>query len=333
MAEDRGDVARLQRMKIVVIGATGHVGGYLVPRLVRQGHEVVAITRSDSEPYHPDPAWGRVTRILLDREAGDADGTFAPAVAALGADAVIDMVCFTAASASALVEALRGTGTLLLHCGTIWVHGPATEVPITEAATRTPFGEYGTGKAEIEELLLAEARRPDGVPAIVLHPGHITGPGWPMINPQGNLDLAVWESLSAGSEVVLPNLGLETLHHVHADDVAQGFQRALERSGAAVGQSFHLVSERAVTLRGLAEGIAAWYGRDAQLRFVTLPEFQAQTTPEFAESTVAHISRSHSISIERAQTVLGYAPRYTSLEAVADGLTWLAAAGRVPARA
>src|SRR6478752_3006978 len=95
-------------MRIVVIGATGHVGSYLVPRLVRAGHEVVAITRSQSEPYHPDPAWGSVERVYLDRDQGDADGTFAGQVADLRPDAVIDMVCFTPESAQKLVDGLRG---------------------------------------------------------------------------------------------------------------------------------------------------------------------------------------------------------------------------------
>jgi nucleoside-diphosphate-sugar epimerase len=319
-------------MKVVVIGATGHVGSYLVPRLVRAGHRVTAVTRGTSEPYHQDPAWQHVTRVTLDRDQGDADGTFGPAIADLGADAVIDMVCFTPDSAQKLVDALRGSGTVLLHCGTIWVHGPATVVPITEDAPRTPFGEYGTQKAAIEELLLAETRR-GGVRSVILHPGHITGPGWEMINPQGNLDLGVWEALAAGSPVVLPNLGLETLHHVHADDVAQGFERALARHAVAAGQSFHLVSERAVTLRGLAEGIASWYGQEASLRFVPLASLGEHITPEHAEATTAHVSRSHSCSIDRAREVLGYQPRFTSLEAIEDGLAWLAAAGRVPAPA
>ncbi|MCA9890882.1 MAG: NAD-dependent epimerase/dehydratase family protein, partial [Anaerolineae bacterium] len=35
-------------MKVVVIGGTGHVGTYLVPRLVEAGHEVVCISRGES---------------------------------------------------------------------------------------------------------------------------------------------------------------------------------------------------------------------------------------------------------------------------------------------
>jgi nucleoside-diphosphate-sugar epimerase len=316
-------------MRIVVIGATGHVGGYLVPRLISAGHEVVAVSRGLSEPYRSTRVWARAQRVQLDREAGDRDGTFASAIADLEPDVVIDMVCFTRSSAEQLVEALRGRVQLLLHCGTIWVHGPSAEVPVTEEAVRTPFGEYGTGKAEIEEFLLKEAQAPGGLPAVVLHPGHITGPGWPMINPQGNLDLGVWEDLAAGREVTLPGFGLETVHHVHADDVAQGFQKALERSTEAVGNSFHIVSERAITLRGFAEAIAGWYGQEARLRFAPFDDWKATTTSEYAEASLAHISRSHSMSIEKARRMIGYAPRYSTLEAVQEGLDWLAANGRL----
>jgi uncharacterized protein YbjT (DUF2867 family) len=31
--------------RVVVIGATGHIGTYLVPRLVRAGHDVIALSR------------------------------------------------------------------------------------------------------------------------------------------------------------------------------------------------------------------------------------------------------------------------------------------------
>jgi nucleoside-diphosphate-sugar epimerase len=316
-------------VKIVVIGATGHVGGYLVPRLVRAGHEVVAVTRGASTPYHPDLAWNQVERVLLDREAGAAAGTFAPAIADLGADVVVDMVCFTPESASQLVEALRGRVELLVHCGTIWVHGPSAEVPITEEAVRTPFGEYGTGKAAIEELLLHEARRPGGVRSVILHPGHITGPGWPMINPQGNLDLSVWEALATGGEVLLPNSGLETVHHVHADDVAQAFERAIARQAEAVGNSFHVVSDRAITLRGFATAVARHFGQEPNLRFVSFDDLRGLIDPDSAEATFQHASRSHSVSIDKARRILGYSPRYTTLEAVYDGLAWLRAEGRV----
>jgi nucleoside-diphosphate-sugar epimerase len=36
-------------MKVVVIGGTGHVGTYLIPRLVQAGHEVLCVTRGTSK--------------------------------------------------------------------------------------------------------------------------------------------------------------------------------------------------------------------------------------------------------------------------------------------
>jgi nucleoside-diphosphate-sugar epimerase len=307
--------------RVVVIGATGHVGTYLVPRLVRGGHEVVAMSRGLRDPYHPAPEWAQVTRVAVDRDAEDTAGTFGGRVAELAPDVVIDMVCFTAASARQLVEALRPSRPLLLHCGTIWVHGPALRVPVTEDEPRTAYGEYGTGKAEIEALLHRETLA-GGVPAVVLHPGHISGPGWPVITPAGNLDPDVWRRLATGEPLALPALGLGVLNHVHADDVAQAFERALTRP-TAIGASFHVVAEQAMTCRGLAAGVAAWFGRDPVLDQVDWEAFEQRVGPTHAAATRDHVERSIAASIDRARSVLGYAPRYTSLDALHESLRWL----------
>jgi nucleoside-diphosphate-sugar epimerase len=312
--------------RVVVIGATGHIGTYLVPRLVDRGHEVIAVSRGSRGPYHDRPQWAAVTTVTADREAEDAAGQFGARVAALRPDAVIDLICFTAASARQLTEALRPARPLLVHCGTIWVHGPALRVPVTEDEPRTAFGEYGTGKAEIEALLHAETRA-GGVPAVVLHPGHISGPGWPVITPAGNLDPATWTRLATGQPLALPDHGLGVLHHVHADDVAQAFELALSEP-AAVGGSFHVTAEQAMTLRGLAAGAARWFGREPALDFVGWDEFTRRAGPGPAEVTREHTSRSITASIARARAVLGYAPRYTALGALHEALAWLIANGQ-----
>jgi nucleoside-diphosphate-sugar epimerase len=312
--------------RVVVIGATGHIGTYLIPRLVRAGHDVTAMSRGLRGPYHDSPEWKSVTSVTLDRDAEDAAGTFGAQIAALRPDAVIDLVCFTAASARQLVDALRPSRPLLVHCGTIWVHGPALRVPVTEDEPRTAYGAYGTGKAEIEALLHAETKA-GGVPSVILHPGHISGPGWPVITPAGNLDPGVWTSLATGRPLALPDHGLGVLNHVHADDVAQAFELALS-CPAAVGASFHVVAEQAMTLRGLATGVAGWFGREPALEFVDWPEFERQAGAEHAGATREHTFRGIAASIARAREVLGYAPQYSSLDALREALAWLAANGQ-----
>ena len=235
-------VARVTIVRIVVIGS-GHVGSFLVPRLVRAGHEVINLARGARSPYVDDETWSEVEQISVDRAAEDAAGTFGERVAELEAEVVVDMICFTPDSATALVEALRGRSGHLIHCGTIWRYGASVKQPMREDDTSPPFGEYGKQKAAIAELLAAETRS-GGLVTTVLQPGHISGPGWAPIGPLGNLDPAVWYSLSAGQEIAVPGLGTELLHHVHADDVAQAFQLAVE----------HRDGRRRVVQRGRAVG-------------------------------------------------------------------------------
>jgi nucleoside-diphosphate-sugar epimerase len=309
-------------MRIVVIGGSGHVGSFLVPRLVRAGHDVVNLSRGASTPYVEDEAWSQVEQIGVDRAAEDAAGTFGDRVAALDAEVVIDMICFTRDSAVALVQALRGRCRHLLHCGSIWRYGVSLKQPMREDDSSPPFGEYGTRKAEIAEFLIAETVA-GGLPTTVLQPGHISGPGWMPIGPLGNLDPAVWSAVSAGQEIAVPGLGAELMHHVHADDVAQAFQLAVEQRDAAAGESFNVVAPSALTARGLLQIAAGWFGQEVPTRSVSWEEFRSTTSPEFAESSWEHLSRSQYASIEKARTLLGYAPAYEPEAAILDGIRWL----------
>ena len=44
--------------RAVIVGGSGHVGTYLVPRLVEAGFDVINVTRGKREPYQPHAAWG-----------------------------------------------------------------------------------------------------------------------------------------------------------------------------------------------------------------------------------------------------------------------------------
>jgi nucleoside-diphosphate-sugar epimerase len=309
-------------MRITIIGGKGHVGTYLVPRLVELGHEVTSVSRGRREPYLAHAAWASVRQVNLDREQLEAEGRFAAEIAALDPDAVIDMICFGPESALHLAQGLEGRVQHFLSCGTIWVHGHSVEVPTSEEAPRAPFGEYGVRKAAMEAALLDFARR-RGFPATVLHPGHIVGRGWVPLNPAGNFNPGVFAAIARGQTLTLPNLGLETVHHVHADDVAQGFVRALGSRQASVGESFHLVSPAALTLRGYAERMFAWFGRRPALAFLPWEQWRRTASEEDAQETLEHISHSPCCSIRKAQRVLGYQPRYSSLEAVTESVQWL----------
>ncbi len=312
-------------MHTVVIGGTGHVGTYLVPRLIEAGHDVTVISRGNRSPYTPHQAWKKVHRVMLDRKAEEAAGTFGVQIRDLKPDIVIDMICFELESAQQLVEALRGQVQHFLHCSTCWVHGKTVQIPVTEDQPRQPIGEYGIKKAAIESYLHEQARK-TGFPEACILPGHIVGPGWIPLNPQGNFNPAVYTQLALGEKIILPNLGLDIVHHVHADDVAQLFMQVLKHWNAAVGESFHAVSPAALTLRGYGESLAAWFGQEANFAYLPFADWAETVAKQDANATIGHLIHSpNCYSIAKGQQRVNYHPRYTSLQAIYESLTWLLA--------
>ncbi|WP_459804927.1 NAD-dependent epimerase/dehydratase family protein [Herbidospora sp. RD11066] len=309
-------------MRIVVIGGSGHIGTYLVPRLVRAGHEVINISRGSRAAYTGSPEWEQVRQVVADREQQDLDGTFGDTVAALNPEVVVDLVCFTLESAVALVERLRDEVGHLLHCGSIWRYGPSHATPISEGMGTAPLGDYGTQKDLIARMLKEETLK-GGLVTTTLHPGHIVGPGWHPIGALGNLDPSVWTTISSGRPLRIPGIGAEFMHHVHADDVAQSFELAIERRDAAAGQDFNVVAPTALNVRGYAHQASAWFGRTATLESVTWEEFRGENPAEHAQASWEHLVRSHVCSIEKARTLLGYAPSYQPQEAILEAVRWL----------
>jgi hypothetical protein len=76
--------------------------------------------------------------------------------------------------------------------------------------------------------------------------------------------------------------------------------------------------------RGLAAGAAGWFGRQPALDLVDWTDFEERVGSAHAGVTRDHIERSIAASVDRSRSVLGYAARSSSLEAMRESLSWLA---------
>ena len=68
---------------------------------------------------------------------------------------------------------------------------------------------------------------------------------------------------------------------------------------------------------------------EPNLEFLPYDKWAEGQTSEDATATWEHIARSPNCSIAKAERLLGYAPRYTSLQAVQESVAWLMANGRI----
>ncbi len=298
-------------MNITVIGGTGHIGTYLVPSLVRDGHAVTVVSRGQQRPYTEDDAWSSVEFVTCDREEAEADGVFGQLIAKQKPEGVIDLRLFTRQQAHQLIDSLDGQH--LVVTGSIWSWGRTSVVPMTEDVAKEPLTAYDSGKAALENFLLREQTQ---VPASMVHPSHISGPGWAAVNPAGNFDLDVYRSLKRDGSALLPLDGMALLQHVHAADVAEVHRLALMNSDVSAGEAFNAVAEQSITLRAYAALLARHFGHEPRLTFLPWADFVAEVGDAHAVMTHDHITRSPHFSVAKARRLLGFIPRYSEEETV-----------------
>ena len=233
-------------MKAVVIGGKGHIGTYLCPMLVKNGFEVVSITRGNSQPYEDDYAWKDVESVFLDRNKCS---NFEEQVISMNPDIIIDLVNFNIEDTKKMVEAIKKSNVShYLYCSSCWAYGMAEILPFNkDDMNKVPLDEYGKDKLA-SEMYLKEEYRKNGFPATIVMPGQISGPGWTIINPWGNTSMRVIQDIADGKEIALPNFGMEIIHHVHGYDVAQVFMNAITHRNVSLGESFDAEAENSITL-------------------------------------------------------------------------------------
>ncbi len=317
--------------RVVVIGGCGHIGTYLVPRLIENGYEVYSVTRGNRKPYKISGIWKWVHPVVLDKDAEEKNGAFWTKIAELHPDIVVDLLTYRLEQVQEAVRVLQGRIEQYVYCSSIWAHGEASDVPAPETLPRHPFGNYGIGKASCEAYL-HDAYMKMGFPETVVMPGHITGPGWNFINPCGNLDPKVFEKIAHGDVIYLPDFGMGVLHNVHADDVAQVFINAILYRNRALGESFHATAPVATTMRGIANKMYLWFGQEPNIEYLPWQAWCEKTAdPGFIASTENHVRHSDNYSIEKARKLLEYQPRYTIFQAMCEGVEYMIQHGVIQA--
>lgn len=246
------------------------------------------------------------------------DPAFTEKIAAMDADIVVDLINFDLEDTKAMVEALRDTRlSHYLYCSSCWAHGRAEVLPLDpDGLKKEPLDPYGKDKFA-SEMYLKEQYRENGFPATIIMPGQISGPGWTIMNPWANKTALPFQKIADGEEIMLPNFGMETLHHVHGYDVAQCFFKAITHRNQALGESFDAVSGGSITLYGYAKLMYEFFGKEPKIGFLPWKEWcEYVGDPVECEDTYYHIARSGFYSTAKEEKLLDYHPKYTNVETI-----------------
>ena len=75
-------------------------------------------------------------------------------------------------------------------------------------------------------------------------------------------------------------------------------------------------------MRGYLEIASGWFGQTAHWESITWEDYRATVT-DYAPQSWGHLHRSHVFSIEKATSLLGYAPAYEPEQAILESVRWL----------
>jgi len=240
---------RVPPAEILVTGATGFLGRALLARLCSLGESVRVLARRPSSYLEAPPGVHVVYGDLGDPDAVDRAVAGVKVVYHVGATmrgrGWADYQAGTIEATRNVVEScLRHGVRRLVHVSSLTVLDYATQdsgAVVREDAPLEPFpeqrGAYTQAKLQAENIV-REATRTRGLPAVILRPGQIFGPGAEDVPPYGTIALAGrWIVIGSGS-LRCPL--------VFVEDVVDGLLAAATRADIC-GSIFHLVDATAVT--------------------------------------------------------------------------------------
>jgi nucleoside-diphosphate-sugar epimerase len=276
-------------MRVFLTGGSGYIGRATIAELVRQGHAVQALARSDRAEKAVEAAGavavrGSLTDLeVLNHAAARAEAVIHLAQAVTGEEDL--------AAAGAMQDGVGG-GTYV-HTGGTWVHGDTHGVADETAPWDPP--SVVAWRRPVEDAVLARAE--SGGRPVILRAGLLYGGDNRLIQ-----EFFVRPGRESGA---IPYIGDGANHWalVHVDDLAPLYVAALS---AEPGSVYLGVGGIDPTAKEVAEACALAAGLDGRTESITLEEARDRMGP-IADA----FALDQQFTAARARIDLGWEPRHT----------------------
>jgi len=230
---------------ILVTGATGFLGSALVRRLRANGSEVRVLVRRPLPWMQRDPGIQLVVGNLGDPEVVSHAVKGVDVIYHVGAAMRGDASEFSAGTVwgtrNVIASCIKWQVKRLVYVSSLSVldyAGRDPDTPVSETSELEPHPElrgfYTQSKLDAERLVV-NAVQNEGLPAVIIRPGQIFGPGAEKVTPNGVVAIAGrWIAVGPGAQ---------TIPLVYVEDVVDALMLAAARPDI-VARCFHVVDPR-----------------------------------------------------------------------------------------
>jgi nucleoside-diphosphate-sugar epimerase len=289
-------------MKVFITGVAGYIGGSVATTLMKAGHTVSGLVRSEArarqvEPFGIEPVIGDLAdSAVLEQAAGEADAVIN--IANSDNQEVVDL----------FLNALRGTGkTFIQSSGTSIVADLADgERPgkIYEETTLVEPLPLRAGRVALNDAVIAASNAQ--LRTMVICPSLIYGIG---LGASADSIQVPWMIALARKHGVGRHIGSgeNVWSNVHINDLVGLYLRALDK---APGGAFYYAENGENSMRELAEAISRMLGYGGRTQNMSVEDAVAEWGEGGARYTMGSNSRVRAV---RARQELGWSPSAPSL--------------------
>ena len=311
---------------VLVTGGSGFLGVNLIRYLLARDYRVASI---DVLPFDYADCRDRVRGVIgdirsrpaVDRAMAGAD-IVVHCAAALPLYSTADIMSTDVEGTRNVLESALAAGVpRVVHVSSTAVYGVPDHHPLYEHDPMIGVGPYGQAKIQAEAVCVSY--RAKGLCVPIIRPKSFVGP------ERLGVFALLYDWAKDGKHFPLPGGGNNLYQLLDVEDLCAAIERTMTMEVAAVNDVFNIGAKKFGTVRQDFQRVldAAGFGK----RIIALPEapmnaalavlraLRLSPVYKWAYGTVA---RESFVSIEKAEQVLGFSPKYSNADALLRNYTW-----------
>ena len=298
-------------MKILFVGGTGTISMAITRLLAKQGHDLTLLNRGNRNSDLPENI------KIIEADISNEEET-AKKLEGMTFDCVGEFIGFVPSQLERDFRLFNGKTKQFIYISSASAYQkPPKGYKITEQTPlENPYWQYSRDKKACEEFLM-EKYRNDGFPVTIVRPSHTYDERSVPLGVHGdNGSWQVVKRIMEGKRVIIHGDGTSLWTITHNSDFAKAYV-GLIGNPKAIGETFHITTDEAVTWNQIYNAIADALGVELKPYYVSSQTLVDMSNYDFLGSLIG--DKSNSVEFDNSK-VKSLVPDFTAEITAEEGI-------------